>query len=231
MASQAHVPAAESDPQTRLCEDFAQALHAIAQPLTVLRGTLGALTMREASGPDVGKYLEMSHAQVDRLCSLVSGMQCLLEQLQRAPVCIPVNLCLVVASILGDENFGLRRSGLRLSAAKLDGDLQVLADRGRMEHAIQAVLRAIAGISSDGGEISVEIDRRDGFADVIVRASDTDAKRLSSIERLHLSLAETSIRSQQGLFEYRPEPLRITLKLPLYDQSNSDRLETMQFKH
>lgn len=236
MTNEAHMAAAESDVKTRLCEGFAQALHAMAQPLTVLLGTLGALKMRGASGPDAGRYLEMSHTQVERLCGLMTGVQCLLDQVQCDPVCIPVNLCQVIASILEDEDSNLWRSGLRMSVAKLDGDVQVLADQGRTKHAVQAILRAISGISSKGDEIYFKVDPHDGFADLMVHVINADGKRLSSIERLHLSLAETSIRSQQGHFEFWPEPLRITLKLPLHHQvqqraESSDHFALMEYAH
>ena len=73
---------AESDPQSLLCENLSRSLHAMAQPITVLRGAIGAMVMRRDSGADAGRYLDLSHQQVERLCNLLSEMRDLVDSVQ-----------------------------------------------------------------------------------------------------------------------------------------------------
>ena len=69
----------EIEQHAQLREDLDLALHSMAQPLTVLRGALGALLLRGASAPEAGRYLEMSQAQVERLCDLITYTRSLLD--------------------------------------------------------------------------------------------------------------------------------------------------------
>jgi hypothetical protein len=79
-----------------LCRELDQGLHALAQPLTILRGALGALTMRDAvPAQAASRYLELSNTQVERLCSLLSGLQNLLDGVRSAPTCTEIKLPLL----------------------------------------------------------------------------------------------------------------------------------------
>jgi hypothetical protein len=207
----------ELNPQTRLCEDFALALHAMAQPLAVLRGALGALKLRGVCNPDADRYVELSNTQVERLCTLLSGMRSLVDSFQFDAVCAPTNLRELIASIIENEEASLDRRGVRISTAKADREVRVLADPERTEFAIEAVLAAVSAASSQGDEIYLTVEPRGGFADVTVQAPHADKNKLTSIDRLRFSVAEAGVRSQKGLFQYREDPLRISLKLPLDD--------------
>jgi signal transduction histidine kinase len=69
-----------------VCRELGDGLHALAQPLTILRGALGALTMRDAVRPEAAsRYLEMSNTQVERLCDLLSDLQNLLGGIRSEP--------------------------------------------------------------------------------------------------------------------------------------------------
>ena len=210
--------ALEFDSQRRLCDDLALALHAMAQPLTVLRGALGALALRGTSAPGADRYVALSHTQVEHLCSLLSSTRILLDSFQSEAVCAPTNLGELLASIVENEASGLHQSGLRISIREVDPDLRVLADPARMEQAMHAVFAAVSTASSQDSELCLAADRRDGFANTMVQAANPRAIKLTSVGRLHLFVAEASIRSQNGLFEFLADPFRISLKLPLLDR-------------
>jgi len=210
----------ECDVKARLCDDFAFTLHAMAQPLTVLRGALGALSLRGASASDANRYVELSNAQVERLCSLMSGMNMLLADFQTEATCTPTNLGELIAAAAETGDGDARRSAARISIAEVDHRIQILADRPRAEDAIRAVLAAVGGVSTPDDEIYLAVDLRDGFADVTVHAMRADEKKLTSVDRLRLMVAEASVRSQQGIFELCSEPLRISLKFALHDQED-----------
>jgi hypothetical protein len=207
------------DPKTRICDDFASALHAMAQPLTVLRGALGALKLRGTSTSEADRYIDLSNVQVERVCSLMSSMHDLLDQHQFDAVCVPTCLRDLMVSIIENEVPSLQRAGLRVSFTEVDREIQVLADSARTEQAMHAVLNAIATASSRDDEIDLKVDLHDGFADVVVEARYGDEGKLATVERLCLSIAETAVKSQNGHFAYLANPLRISLKLPLCDHN------------
>ena len=219
-ANELHPAVTAVDLKARLYEDFALALHAMAQPLTVLRGATGLLKLRGASGPDADRYLEMSHTQVERLCSLMEGMRSLLDNVQCVSASNPTNLWELVESVLDDEGSYLTEAGLRISAAQTGHDIHVLADPILAGHAIKAALRAITAVSQKGDTIYLTVNPRDGFGDLMVHTLGADGKRLGSIERFHLSVAEVSIRNQHGFFECLSDPFRVSLKFPLHDHKD-----------
>ena len=98
----------------RLCEDMENGLHAMAQPLTVLRGALGALAMRGGVTAESNRYLEMSNQQVERLCSLMFRLQDLLDAHRSEAACAKVNLWELTASLLENGEFNSGDSGVRI---------------------------------------------------------------------------------------------------------------------
>jgi len=207
----------ESDAQVQLCEDFDLALHSMAQPLTVLRGALGALALRGSTASDADRYVELSNKQVDRICNLMSGMRGLVDAVQFDAVCTPTTLWELIGSILDREASEIGQAGLRISTEKTDDEVRILADPFRVEHAVKAVLRVASSSSSNGGEICLSVDRCDGFAELMIQHTNGNRKELSSIDRVYLSLAEANIRSQRGLFRTVADPFSVSMKLPLCD--------------
>jgi hypothetical protein len=218
MTNQSEFAEVAVNPRTRLYEDFNLALHAMAQPLTVLLGTLGALSLRGPSPPDANRYLQMSYKEVERLCGLMASMRGLLDRAQFDAVVAPTDLNQLIDSIPDREDSASYQFALHASATEADRGIQVLADPDRAVEAVRAVLRALSGHSYAGERIELSIDSSDGFAVLTLRPVNAQIKRLSSIDRLHLSLAEESIRSQEGIFEYLEQPISISIKLPIVKQ-------------
>jgi hypothetical protein len=215
MSNESHSGIMEANIQSRFCEDFSLALHAMAQPLTVLRGTLGTLKHRGTSASDAERYLEMSHRQVERLCDLVSGMRNLLDTVQFDAVCTATNLWELTASMVDRERCSLQQRGTRISLAKTNGDVWVLADSVRTELAISAALRVLWENTASGDEISVCLSSHDGFAELAVHAKSAVRTKMNSADRLYLSLAEACIDSEHGHFRFTADPLSFEIGLPL----------------
>lgn len=212
-------PVAEMSPQRQLCDNLGNGLHAMAQPLTVLRGALGALMMRPASGADNNRYLELSNMQVERLCSLMSGLRELLDAAQSDPVCEQIDLWELLSPMIDSI---LQNTGVRIAASKPSRHIEVIGDHARTGHAFQAVLTAARAQSSRGDVIHVDLLPHDGFLDVTVQGQNARGKSLGSVDRFYLSLAEANIRSQGGLYECVEDPFRVSLKLPLHDADGQD---------
>jgi hypothetical protein len=195
-----------------------EGLHALAQPLTILRGALGALTMRGAVAPESSRYLEMSNTQVDHLCNLLSGLRNLLDGVQFEPTCKGIDLWNLIVSVLENRQAESHNSIWRTSVAKPDCDFQVMADPVRTEQALHAALNAVEAQSEDPGDIRMDIGRRDGFANLSLLCTRSKGKKLTAINRLHLLVAEANVRKQRGHYECSEFPFQISIKFPLLDR-------------
>ena len=209
--------AGDAESHAWLCSELDEGLHALAQPLTILRGALGVLTMRGAVPPDASRYLEMSNAQVDQLCALLSGLRNLLDGVQYEPACKEIDLWYLVASVLENRQAESRDSMQRISLAKPDCEFRVKADPVRTEQALHAVLNAAEAQSQSPDDICMDISRRSGFANLKLLCTRSKRKNLTAINRLHLLVAEANVRKQQGLYECSEFPFQISINFPLLD--------------
>ena len=201
-----------------LCSELDEGLHALAQPLTILRAALGALTMRGAVPPEASRYLEMSNTQVDHLCNLLSGLHNLLDGVRFEPACTEIDLWNLIASVLENRQAESRNSFQRIALAKPDCEFRVMADPVRTEQALHAALNAMEAQSQSPDDICMDISQRDGFANLSLLCTRSEGKSFTAIDGLHLSAAEANVRRQHGIYECSESPFQISIKLPMLDE-------------
>jgi hypothetical protein len=216
-ALESGAPAGDAESQAWLCRELDEGLHALAQPLTILRGALGVLTLRGAVPPEASRYLEMSNTQVDHLCNLVSGLRNLLDGVQFEPACKEIDLWNLIASVLENRQAESRNSFQRIALAKPDCEFRVMADPVRTEQALHAALNAMEAQSQSPDDICIDISRRDGFANLNLLCTRSTEKSLTAMHRLHLLVAEVNVRKQQGFYECSEFPFQISINFPLLD--------------
>lgn len=215
-----NIPAHLADtPEANLCADLANGLHAMAQPLTVLRAAMGALILREQIEPANRRYYEMSAQQVERLCDLMSGVQSLLDLHQSAPACDILDLWSLVGPIVDEQRIALQKLNLQIEASTPDRLWQIVADPSKTEQAVRAALLAAAALSVPNGTIEVEILTHNRSARLAVRCRESKRSPDSS-DRLRLSIADVGMRSQGGLFTISEAPFCISLSFPLKSQDD-----------
>lgn len=69
----------------RFLKDFADGLHAMAQPLTILHGALSGVTLRGPLTADQQRYLEMSSKQLARLSEMLRALQDQVDAVEAEP--------------------------------------------------------------------------------------------------------------------------------------------------
>jgi signal transduction histidine kinase len=90
-ASESAASLGDAESYARLCRELDEGLHALAQPLTILRGIFCALTMGDAVPPQTAsRYLEISSTEVERMCDMLSGLRSLLARVQPEPACTEI---------------------------------------------------------------------------------------------------------------------------------------------
>jgi hypothetical protein len=217
----------ESISSLQLVEELDNGLHAMAQPLTVLRGVFGALKMRGAVGPEHARYLDMSEEQIQRLCQLMSGLRCLLDVAQNDATREAVDLWDMVIALIEEQEPTLNGTGVRIAAMEPEQPLMVMGDQGRTEHALRAALITAVRIASQDDVIHLEAVPGDSFVDLRVQNSKAHSKGISSANRLNLALAQANTLSQQGIFECSADPFFVSIKLPLYAERDEAKSENV----
>jgi len=204
------------DASSAFYSQLAEGLHAMAQPLTIVRGALGALTLGKGIAPQQERYVRMSTEQVERLCDLMSGLQDLLDAAQFDGECVSLDLWEIVDLVLEDlDRPVLRPSGVQISAVKPNERICVIGDSFRTEKALRTALKTAVSLSSPGDSIQLEILIDDGFADLVVQNRKRHSKGLGSIERFNLALVQANVRCQAGVYACVEDPLHLSIKLPL----------------
>jgi hypothetical protein len=202
-------------------EDLANGLHAMAQPLTVLRGALGAWKLRGSLQAEKDRYLEMTSRQVERMSNLLSCLQDVLDTAENDSNWVNVDIGELIGLVLEDMSSVLREEGVGIDVTGLDRQpVKIHGHADRTERAIRAALRVAASVSSPEGLVRLSVRPCETSVEVIVEArrdAKTGTKRTSiSPTGSTLSLVETNIRSQGGEYRFVEDPLCILFALPAH---------------
>ena len=195
---------------------LANSLHAMAQPLTVLRGALGAWKLRGSMAAESDRYIEMSAKQVERMSELLSCMQEVLEPPESKPKCTRVDFSELLGLVLEGMCSELREWKGTIVRVGPSGPVYLRGDKDRTERALRAAIRVLISISAPGGSIWISVRPGEGQVEVKAEQRASHRKTLGFMERLNLSLVETNIRNQGGGYECVEDPLSIKFTLPAY---------------
>lgn len=219
----ANEPAAAKDATAKFHRDLANGLHAMAQPLTMLRAAMEVLSMPQSAGIDRRRYLEISAGAVERTCLVFAHVQ----DLVAASICEAersrFDLWEVIAPLIADRRKLLEASGVAIAASRNESWEPILGDAGRTEQAVAVVLQMAGDLASKGDVIELSGSVENGFMELTLENTRRHGKRMDSTARLSLALAEANIVSQQGRCEFAEDPFRVSLALPLEIPERSGR--------
>jgi len=210
----ASVPA---DNTEKLLADIVNGLHAMAQPLTILRVAIEVLSLPEGGAVDHGRYVGISARQIERTCNLFSSLQDLVTANLREAQQERFDLWELLGPMIEDRRALLQASGIGLVVARRDPSEPIVGDAERTEQAIAEVLTLAASLSSRGDVIELHASRGGGFCELTLQNTRGHGKRISSSDRLSLSLACANIVSQQGKYELAEDPFCVSLALPVQE--------------
>jgi len=198
----------------RFCAELADGLHALAQPLTIVRSAIALLAAAGENGAHPARYVDMSARQMERTCQIFASVQGLLATRLVPAACEPLDLPLLFARIAQDHASKLAERGIRLEQSARPLPEPVVADRLRTEQAIAAALQTAISASSSGDVIQMDTSQSDESFEVRLQSTCRTENSLNSFDRLHLSLARANMLSQHGGYRFTPEPFCIALMLP-----------------
>ncbi len=216
----------EREEHERFCADMANGLHAMAQPLTILRSAVALLAMAGGGETDSVRYVELSTRQIDRACQIFASLQDLVASQLIPAKEEPIELESLLAETIQDRIGALDTLGIGITAPATDGMGRALGDRRRMAQALAAAIETAAATSGVGAVIQVDASAVDGFIECAIRTTRRKDNDLNSSNRLTLALVKVNMQSQQGRYHFNQEPFRISLALPAY-QNDPQKSETI----
>jgi light-regulated signal transduction histidine kinase (bacteriophytochrome) len=207
---------AKAEPQdlAQFFADITEGLHAMAQPLTILRSSVPALAAVDLSPAKQRRYLELSVRQVQRACSLFECLQDLVVASQTPADCEPIDLSAMVAAVAADQQDALRELGIELHVLLPSGLPLALGDAARTRHALIAGLTVAALVSASGDVIHIMAAARNQRVELTLQIDRSHGLHLESHERLNLRVAQTNMLSQHGDYECTEDPFRVRLGVP-----------------
>jgi hypothetical protein len=215
-----------TDDGRQFCMEIADGLHALAQPLTILRSAIEMIGVCRRSGSDMGRYVELSTEHIQRACELFDSIQGLMiTQIEPAKSEV-LDLGSLIAKVIEEKQPALRDQGVEIIAAIPDLPQLAACDAERTEQAVSAVIDAAASVSAPGDAAQLHVFEADGFVEVRVLSACREKSRPNAAARLNLSLARADILSQQGRYYFVDDPFFVSLALPLSTQSQQRREAT-----
>jgi signal transduction histidine kinase len=198
-----------------LYANLSDALHALAQPLTILRASLWASTSPGISATEHQRYLNSSAKQVDRACDLFRCLQEFVHVSKDPAACAPVELSNLLFPIIEDQKVLLHDLGAELKVVVPEGIPAVSIDKVRTEQALFAILQIANSLTAAGDVLEVSVFLRDERVEIVIQNQNACATRLTALDRLSLALAEAKLHSQQGEYEYSEGSFGVRLTLPI----------------
>ena len=206
---------AAGDDSGKFYADLANGLHAMAQPLTILRAAIEVLNLPPGAAIDPGRYLEISAAQVERTCRLFTNVQDLVTARNIAAVRTGFDLAALIGPLIEDRRILWQASGVAIAVARQQTATPILGDDSRTRQALAAILEIASELAVRGDVIELQISRAGSSVQLAIENTRPHGRRLEASMRLSLALAEANILSQEGTYEFVFDPFRVCLTLPI----------------
>jgi hypothetical protein len=201
----------------RFYAEMAEGLHAMAQPLTILRSSVVSLAAPGLTQAHQERYINISTQQVERACALFDCLQDLVIANQIEAARAPFALSELLDAIEEDLRTKLEASGVKLKIVATEGLQPILGDFARTLKALLAALKIAVALSSPDDTVELRAAPSNGMVGLTISNRLAHRRTLNSSENLSIVLAEANIRSQQGEFECLEDPFFVSVVLPSQD--------------
>lgn len=196
--------------------DLADGLHAMAQPLTILRSAIAMLGLAaETDEARRQRNVEISARQIDRACSLFASLQNLVAAKMEAANSATMDLQVLLSRVREGLTTAYEEQGVSIMVSPEGTVPEVVGDAQRTELAIAALLEAALSVSGRGEKVEIGVSESGGFCEISTLAAPSSRGRLNSGELLHLAVAKANMLSQEGRYTFADEPLRVKISLPV----------------
>lgn len=197
-----------------LCKNLSQGIHAAAQPLAILRASLGNSYMDRMSAEELRELAASSALEVERVCTLFSCLQQLVSvesiKPQLSEEAIPPLLAYVAdgVKLLFDED------GMMLDSMVSESCKPALINRARTLQALSSTLLVAHAVSRPRETVElIASPSSDNTVQIVVRNTHSYVDAMNAEQSLSMSLAEANMRSQQASFSWSLRPFNVQIEL------------------
>lgn len=205
-------------PAPGLVQALAEGMHALAQPLGVLQGTLEIAMLETRSAVELEKTLETSLAEVERAAGLLGYLQQLLGVCRHRAELGAVDIGSVLLSVVADLKLVFDDSGVGLEVQCPEQVPVIRGVRSRIREALFYALQAAHALARRGQQVVVRVNEQDSAVEIALENRErwlTQESLATDAALRKLTLAQMIILSQQGEFYWDGEPFTVRLSLPL----------------
>jgi hypothetical protein len=194
--------------------NLSRGIHAAAQPLTILRASLGKEQTDRMSLIELRELAASSAREVERVCIYFSFLQQFVISESVKPQLSPMPIEPLVAYATDGVKLLFGRDGMFLTSMVEDGCQPVLVNRARTLQALSSVLLVAHGVSQvqDTIEVIASSSSPHGVK-IIVRNANSQIETINEEARLSMALAEANMRSQHARLSWSLKPFSVQIEL------------------
>jgi len=214
-----------------LCFNLSQCIHATAQPLAVLRASLGNGRVERMSLEELRELATSSAAEVERLCSLLSCLQRLVSTESTQAQLSETSIQPLLEHVADGVNLLYKEDQISLSSIVANDCQPVLIDKARMLQALSTILLIAHAVSRPQDTVElIASSCSTNAVRVVVRNLASCVDQMNAETSLSMAFAEANIRSQQADFSWSMKPFSVQMDLqgvPLvhhFADSRADRV-------
>jgi hypothetical protein len=192
-----------------LCSNLAQGMHAAAQPLTVLLAGLSPTLTNEMTVKQLRELTASSAMQVQRVCTLFSGLQELVIAESAQPRLSATPILPLLHQLADGINLLFQHDEITLSTTLPGTCPPVLIDGARTHQALSRVLLIAHAVSTARDTIELIVSSSADEVSVLVRNQNSSIAPLNPEATFGIAVAEANMRSQQAGFSWSLRPFAV----------------------
>jgi signal transduction histidine kinase len=197
-----------------LCFNLSQCIHATAQPLAVLRASLGNSHVDRMSVEELRELAANSAMEVERLCTLFSCLQQLVNTESTKPQLSETSILPLLAHVADGVNLLFKEDKILLRSIVSDDCQPVLIDKARTLQALSTILLIAHAVSRPQDTVELIASSSSSNAvRVVVQNLTSHVEAVNAETSLSMAFAETNIRSQQADFSWSLKPFSVQIEL------------------
>jgi hypothetical protein len=197
-----------------LCFNLSQCIHASAQPLAVLRASLGNGRVAQMSIEELRELAASSAGEVERLCTLFGCLQQLVSTESTKPNLSEMSILPLLAHVTDGVNLLFKEDSIFLRSIVCDTCQPVLIDKTRTLQALSTVLLIAHAVSRPQDTVElIASSSSSNTVRVVVQNLTSKVDAMNAETSLSMAFAEANIRSQQADFSWSLKPFNVQMEL------------------
>ncbi len=196
------------------CSNLSQGIHAAAQPLAILRASLGNSYTNRMGVEELRELAANSAMEIERVCTFFSCLQQLVSTESIKPHLSEGMIQPLLAQSIDGVSLLFKEDGIDLRVVVEDICRPVFVNRTRMLQALASILLVAHAVSRPHDTVElIASSTASQTVQVMVRNVNAHVSAMNAEQSLSLALAEANIRSQQASLSWSLLPFSVQIEL------------------